>query len=219
MLNMAYDVPVKLLAFHLILMALVVLAPDLPRLGSFFLLNRSSRPSTEPPLFRTPRANRIALAATVIFGLWLLGMNAYQSRNLWNTYGGGSPKSPLYGVWDVDQMTVDGQIRAPLLTDSGRWRRVVFDVPTRITFQRMDDSFARYGSAINTGDKTLGLTKDGDAKWKATYTFERPAPDHLTLDGEMDGQKIQMQLKLIDRDKFLLLSTGFHWIQEYPVNR
>ena len=40
MLNMTYDVPVKLFSFHLILLTMLVLSPDLPRLVNFFLLNR-----------------------------------------------------------------------------------------------------------------------------------------------------------------------------------
>jgi len=114
---------------------------------------------------------------------------------------------------------VDGQERSPLLTDNGRWRRLIFDAPSRAAFQRMDDSFARYVAAINSNDKTLALTKNGDQKWKANFTFKRDAPDRLTLDGEMDGQNIQMRLQLFDREKFLLVNRGFHWIQEYPFNR
>jgi len=41
----------------------------------------------------------------------------------------------------------------------------------------------------------------------------------LILDGQMDGHRVQMQFKLMDRGKFLLVSRGFHWIQEYPFNR
>src|SRR5579872_7450621 len=36
MLNMTYDVPVKLLSFHLILMSLTLLAPELSRMARFF---------------------------------------------------------------------------------------------------------------------------------------------------------------------------------------
>jgi hypothetical protein len=39
-LNMTYDVPVKLLSFHLLLMALFLLAPDLRRLCGFFFLSQ-----------------------------------------------------------------------------------------------------------------------------------------------------------------------------------
>jgi hypothetical protein len=219
MLNMTYDVPVKLLSFHLILLSLFLLAPDLQRLANVFFLNRPVAPSNEYPLFNTPRAARIALAAQVIFGIWLVGMNAYGSWKNWYVYGAGSPRSALYGIWNVEQLTIDGQIRSPLLTDSDRWRRVIFDIPTRMAFQRMDDSTARYGTSINTGDQTLELTKDDDKNWHASFVFQRPAPDRLILDGEMDGRKVQMQLRLFDRNKFLLVNRGFHWVQEYPFNR
>jgi len=88
-----------------------------------------------------------------------------------------------------------------------------------MAFQRMDDSTARYGTSINTGDQTLELTKDDDKNWHASFVFQRPAPDRLILDGEMDGRKVQMQLRLFDRNKFLLVNRGFHWVQEYPFNR
>ena len=219
MLNMTYDVPVKLLSFHLILLSLCLLAPELERLIRFFFLNRAVEPLQPPALFARSRANRIALAAQIVFGVWLLGMNAYSSWVNWSAYGGGRPKSALYGIWEVGQQSIDGQTRSPLLNDYGRWRRVIFDFPTRVTFQRIDESFARHGVTINVKDKTLALTDDIDGNWKADFTFERPSPDQLTLDGTMDGHKTHLQLKLVDRNQFRLINRGFHWISEFPFNR
>jgi uncharacterized membrane protein YphA (DoxX/SURF4 family) len=218
-LNMTYDVPVKLLSFHLLLMALFLLAPDASRLADFFLWNRKVEPSTQPPLFGTRRANRIALIAQIALGIWLVGVNAYGSLSSWKTYGGGRAKSALYGIWNVDQFAVDGQLRWPLIGDYGRWRRAIFDFPDRMNFQRMDGSLAGYLAAINVNDKTLALTKRDDKNSKANFHFERAAPDQLTLDGEMDGHRVHMQLQLMDRNKFLLVNRGFHWVQENPFNR
>jgi uncharacterized membrane protein YphA (DoxX/SURF4 family) len=219
MLNMTYDVPVKLFSFHLLLLALFLLVPEFQRLADFFFRNRTAGPSTQPQLFHTRRANRIALAAQIIFGIWLLGMNAYGGWTSWHTYGAGRAKSPLYGIWNVDVLSIDGQLRSPLLIDYGRWRRVVFDFPNTVSFQRMDDSFAGYGASINTKDNTIALTKNSDKNWKAKFTFQRVAQDQLVLDGNMDSHKLHMQLQLVDRDKIMLVNRGFHWIQEYPFNR
>jgi len=219
MLNMTYDVPVKLLSFHLILLSVFLLAPDVQRLANLFFLNRAAGPSTQPPLFARPRANRIALVVQVLIGVWLMAMNAYGSWIGWHLYGGGSPKSALYGIWNVEQLNIDGQTRSPLITDYGRWRRVIFDAPSRMAFQRMDDSLARYGASIKVDDKILTLTEDDDKNWKASFIFQRPNPDQLILDGNMDGHKVHMQLELFDRKKFLLVSRGFHWVQENPFNR
>lgn len=218
MLNMTYDVPVKLFSFHLLLMALFLLAPESQRLLDFFLHNRAVASSTQPQLFSTPRGNRIALMAQIIFGMWMVGVSVYGAWSGWHTYGNGQPKSPLYGIWNVDDLSIDGQLRSPLVIDYDRWRRAVFDFPDGMAFQRMDDSFAYYGASINTKDRTLALTKYSDQNWKASFTFQRPAEDQLILDGAMDSHKIHMQLRMMDRSKFLLLNRGFHWVQEYPFN-
>jgi hypothetical protein len=219
LLNMTYDVPVKLFSFHLIVMCLVLLAPDFRRLVNFFLLNRSASPSKQPPLFASPRRNRIALLAQIMFGVLLLGANLYGSVTAWSTYGPGRIRSALFGIWDISEMTVEGQPRPPLLTDRTRWRRAIFEIPSRVTLQQMDESSTRYGASIDAKRNTLELSKSDDKNWKAHFVFQRPAPDRLILDGEMEGQKIHMELELVDASKFQLVSLGFHWVQEYPFNR
>jgi len=218
-LNMTYDVPVKLFSFHLILMCLFLLAPEISRLADFFLRNRPVGASRQPALFRSRRANRIALAVQILLGIWVAGINAYGSWTAWHTYGGGRPKSALYGIWDVEEMTIDGQPRAPLLTDKDRWRRMVCDFPERAAFERMNETYAYYGARIDAKNGTLTLTKDDDKNWKADFQFQRAAQDQLQLDGKMDGHAIHLRLELMGSDKFVLLSRGFHWIQEYPYNR
>lgn len=219
MLNMTYDVPVKLFSFHLILFSLFLLAPDARRIIDFFFTDRAAAPSRQYALLRSARANRLSVALQVAFGLYLIGMGVYSGIGSWHTYGGGRTKSALYGIWNVDEMSVDGQVRTPLSTDKDRWRRVVFDVPTFISFQRPDDTFTGYGSAINEKDHSIVLTKPADKNWKASLAYTRPATDQLVLAGTMDGHRVEMKLKLQDRDKFTLVNRGFHWINEYPFQR
>jgi hypothetical protein len=218
-LNMTYDVPVKLFSFHLIVMSLFLLAPDVRRLLNVLVLNRIAEPSTLPPIGATPRSQRIWTIAQVVVGVWLVGAAVQGSVQSWSTFGGGAPKSPLYGVWNVTYMSIDGVERSALVTDYDRWHRVVFDRPTFASFQRMDDTFAGYGAKIDMTAKSLALTKAADPKWGASFVFEQPAPDRMTLAGQMDGKKIQMRLELFPREKFLLVSRGFNWVQEYPFNR
>ena len=215
MLSMTYDVPVKLFDFHLILLSCFLLAPDVPRLVRFLLLNRATAPSTQAQLFRGVRANRIALAAQIIFGLWLVGLWCHYSWGIWSTEGGGRPLPPLYGIWEVKQMSIDEQPRPPLLSDSTRWRRAIFDYPDEMAFQRTDDSFVPYDASVNLPHKTLALTKSDDKNWTASFTFQRPAADQLILDGRMDNHQVHMELQLIDRNSFLLVSRGFHWVQQF----
>lgn len=218
-LNMTYDVPVKLFSFHLILMSLFLLAPDCRRLLNVLVLNRIAGPSTVPPLGRTRRAIRVGAIAQVIFGLYIVGMNMNQSVEAWTGYGGGAPKSPLYGIWNVTRMSIDGVERSALVTDYDRWRRVIFDNPARMSFQRMDDTFAGFGNKIDMAAKSLTLTKPQDPKWTASFTFQQAAADRMVIDGTMDGKNVRMELGLFPREKLLLVSRGFNWVQEFPFNR
>jgi uncharacterized membrane protein YphA (DoxX/SURF4 family) len=218
-LDLTYDVPAKRFAFHVILLSCFLLAPNVPRLVRFLLLGRTTSLSTEAQLFRGVRANRIALAAQIIFGVCLVGLSSHYALGAWNIRGGGRPLSPLYGIWEVKQMSIDEQLRPPLVTDSTRWRRAIFDYPNRMAFQRSDDTFASYGSSINLSERTLALTKSDDKNWTASFTFQRPAGNQLILDGRMDNHQVHMELQLTDRNSFLLVSRGFHWIQEFPLGR
>jgi hypothetical protein len=218
-LNMTYDVPVKLFSFHLMLMSLTLLAPDMQRLVDVFLRRRAIAPFREPPLVQGRRALRILILAQLVYAAYVLGMSAYQGAQGWKTFGGGAPKSALYGIWNVEEMAIDGHTRAPLVIDYDRWRRVIFQSPAAMAFQRMDDSFERYSTKIDTSAHIVALEKPDDKAWKASLAFARPAPDRLVLDGKLNGHAVHMALRLVDHKAFLLESRGFHWIQERPFNR
>jgi len=218
-LNMTYDVPVKLFSFHLILMSLVLLAPEMRRLANVLVLNRATGPSAHPPLFSGRRAMRIAVAVQLVLGAYLVGMNVYGSYKAWFGYGGGAPKSPLYGIWKIEEMAIDGQVRAPLLTDFDRWKHLTFQGPSAMGFQRMDETFGSFGAKIDMAGGTIALTKPTDKTWKGQLGITRPDANTMTLDGALGGHPTRMRLRRVDHTQFRLLSRGFHWLQESPFNR
>jgi hypothetical protein len=216
-LNMTYDVPVKLFSFHLIVLSLFLLAPEARRLLNVLLLNRTAEPSTQVPPGATARARRIAVVAQLVFAVYLVVMNLNGALDAWTQYGGGAPKSALYGIWDIEEMSIYGQTRSPLTTDYDRFRRMIFDRPQQAAFQRMNETFVMYGAKIDTSARTVTFTR-GNAL-SGTFSYEQPSPDVLVLNGSLDGRKMRMQGRLFDRSNFLLVNRGFYWVQEYPFNR
>jgi hypothetical protein len=204
-LNMTYDVPVKQFSFHMIMMSVFLLAPDIKRLTSV--------------VFARGARTRWAAIAQFTVGAYLVGMSIYGHIGNWYEFGGGVPKPALYGVWVIDEMKIDGITRAPLLTDWARWRRVVIQRTTDISFWRMDDTFFSYGAKTDIDKKTITMSKGSDKTWTAQLTFDRPAEDKMIFDGSIDGHAIHMETHLIKRQDFLLVNRGFHWIQEIPFNR
>jgi hypothetical protein len=216
MLNFAYDVPVKLFSSHLVAMALFLAAPDARRLANVLVFNRAAGPAEMHRLFGRERLHRGALVLRTLFLVAFVGLSLYQSYENRKTF---SVRSPLYGVWEVEEFSLDGEPHPPLMTDAARWRRVVFDRPNQLAVQLMSDTRQRYRLELDEGQKTLSLTKRDDPNWKAVITYERPEPDRLILGGDVDGRRIEAALRRTDPSQFLLTSRGFHWVNEYPFNR
>ncbi|WP_280235340.1 DoxX family protein [Nocardia cyriacigeorgica] len=223
-LNMTFDVPVKILSFHLLLLSLLLLVPQAQRLANILVLERPSEPATQPRLFDSARSNRIAALVQVLIGVWVLVGTVHLGWTAWNDFGGGREKSELYGIWTVSEFTAAGQPVPPLLTDENRWQRAVFDDPGAMFYQRMDGAVVPVAATIDTGAHTLTLTAPPAAPEAtpvpvATFTFEQSAPGQLRLRGELNGTPTTIVLDRMDLDAFPLRSDRFHWVQDYPSNR
>ena len=218
-LNMTYDVPVKLLSFHLILISLLLLAPDFRRLGNFFFLGRPTEPSQHAPLYAGRRARRITSAVLAFLWLWMIGNNIYGVYDSWHQYGPGRVRSALYGIWNIESYSIDGKPQPLSVTDGQAWRAFIFDFPDFIHIQLMDNSRKGYNAVIDQAKSALTLTSNSDKNWKAAFTYTSSTPDRLALDGAIGGRKATLVLRRLDEKKLQLLSRGFHWIQDYPYNR
>ncbi|WP_433710696.1 DoxX family protein [Nocardia sp. CA-084685] len=222
-LNMTFDVPVKILAFHLMLLSMVLLAPQARRLANVLVLNRPSEPATQPDPFRGNRTRRIAIALQVVLAVWMASGFVHTGLKYWNEGGGGSPKPPLYGIWTVSEFTQDGVPVPPLTTDRTRWQRVVFDVPG-MTYQKMDGSLVPAVPTVDTAAHKISISApperpDAQPTHIADFTFEQPAPDRLTLSGQLNGRPVTITLLHVDPNSFPLRGRGFNWVQDYPYFR
>jgi hypothetical protein len=215
-LNFCYDVPVKLYSTELFLMAVALALPDMRRLLAFFLRRNESNGR---PLFRRPSLETVSLVlrTLLITGLFLWSLkDANDSRK---AYGDLAPKSPLRGIWNVDQLTDNGIARPPLTTDESRWRRVVFDRPGYVSFQLMSDWRERYTLALDEKAHTGKLVNRDVLTEKGALTYARPDANTLVLDVLMSGHQLHAVCRKGAKPPDLLLTRGFHWVNERPFNK
>jgi hypothetical protein len=213
MLNLSYDVPVKLYSFNLLLMGLYLMAPEGRRLLNVFLLNRATAPVTHAPLFRRRWLNAGIFAVQLVLLVYLGGAELYQSYQRYKQSGDGAPAPPLFGVYNVDEFIVDGQTRPAVLTDDARWRRVTFERYNLMAIFPGESPVQRYKIKLDQTKHSLQLSKTVPGSWKANFSFEENSPTQLTLRGEMDGRKIQASLHRVELKSLPLYDNGFHWIQ------
>ena len=212
MLNLCYDVCVKLYSAHLWLMALILTLPDLRRLYDFFIRQRAVAAASVATPFARGRLRWVRLVMKPLFILNIFYSLGYKQFEDGKKYRDQGPQGAMSGMWDVPSATSDGQPATP------GWRRV--NVTNQLLFYRRWD------------DKRIGYTlvDDGSKKTLTLTPFERPkdppsvltyvrAGDKGTLDGVLEGKVVHVELRYIDTAKSLLMTRGFHWINEEPFNR
>ena len=217
-LNMTYDVPVKLLSFHLILISFLLLWPARRRIVNFLLLGRATDAPDDTVLFTRVRTRNIVMGVVAFLWIWMLGNQAYGAWVLWHQYGPGAEKSALYGIWDIQDYSLDGKEQPMVITDAKAWRGMIFDFPDYADIELMAGS-RDCESTIDKHASTITLSDPRDKNWQAQFKYERPAFDRLMLQGSVAGHKATLHLQRVDEKKFLLESRGFHWVQNYPFNR
>lgn len=243
-LNFCYDVPVKLFSSHLLLMSLFLMAPHLPWLVRVFVLGRREAPDGHTFLVRWTWLNRTLLVVRTVVVLTFLGVTLYKNHERSKLYGDQAPEPPLFGLWEVEEFTLDGKLRPPLTTDAGRWQRVSFN--KAFTFRKSKPGKPRIGITnmqgknvlfaeveVNEEAKTIALTRLSGSADAATppavhvLRYREVEPEVIEVEGEAaffaDGKpgpkQVKARLRHYGKDKFLLSNRGFHWINEMPYNR
>lgn len=216
MLNFCFDTPVKLFSTHLLVMGVLLVAPDARRLFDFLVLQRPVIPAPVGALLPWRWPNWVlVLGRTAFFGymIWMALRGSWENRN---QYGDLAPKPPLYGAWDVEIFEVDGELVSED-SDAVKWERLLIG-RYRMGVDRSDGSRTLYFARATPKSDRLDLSKPDDPSWARSFKCELTTPDSLLLDGRFDGHDLHLELTRAP-DPFLLTNRGFHWINETPFNR
>jgi hypothetical protein len=227
-LNVFYDVQVKMYSFNLLLMALFLLVPDARRLMSVFLFNRATEAADRTATFRSVRVERIAVGVQLLLGMIVVAsalMFHHAVVPVLNVID--TNRVPNYGVWDVEDFSLDGAPHLPLLTDGVRWQRIVFDDYNSASIERMNGAIIVARLLRNGQQGTMTLTYAGDPrpemqdfagpKWRSILQANTVSPDSVLLQGEYNQHPIKVQLRR-SRLSFALQPNQPHWmLRQRPV--
>jgi len=218
MLNMSYDIPVKQYSFHLLLMCAALVACDAPRLLNVLVRERAADPPRQTQLFTTPAALRVARIGGVVLALWMIAGHLYTEVKGLYQFGRLAPRGPLYGIFEVDTVVKNGVVQPALLTDATRWRRLAATA-RGATVRLATDSVVRYRLQADSAMHMATLTAIGDTANKAVLAYAFPDSMHLVLRGRVGADSVEMTLRRRSESSYLLVSRGFHWVNEVPYFR
>ena len=226
MINLAYDVPVKLYASHLLFACLFLLALDSKRLIGFLFLNRPAPNTTAYDPRYTQPWQRWASIGVKVFILYqiLYGPLKYSWQGYQMARKPPVPGPFRAGVYDVRSYVVNRDTIPLTSTDSLRWRDVIIDsnaagsVGSRdpIFWQRYRRGYFRYKA--DTASRTAAVWKTstipGDSTFMFTMRYEVPDSTTLRFIAPIRGDTVRVDLVRVPRH-FQLAERQFHWLSEY----
>ena len=196
-LNMTYDVPVKLAVGELLLVAIGLTSPYWSNLMRVVLNRGETRPVEHwLPLGADKRWLRLTgvVAKFGVAGL-LLALNAMQNAMAYSVYH--TPTSTLDGVWRATSFTVDGREAALNQTSPRPWTNVAIAERNKVS----QLGVTRFVSQVPAGYTTMWLLKvDGDRlelrkresdSAQVVLRATQPDKDHLVLTGDLDGRQMK----------------------------
>ncbi len=212
-MNLTYDIPVKLFSIHLVLMASILLFANGKRILSFFLKNETIEKAQYVNYIKNKSLIKIIhffkKAAIIIIPIIVIlqcFVNFKATEQL-------RSKSKLRGIWKTEFFVVDKDTIAPLTTDSNRWKYFIIDYKEKAIIKKMNDSIERFSFKERTETKEI-VFKNSTETSPQRFTYSILNSNELKL----NGKGISISLKKVPTSKFRLLNRKFHWVNETTYN-
>jgi hypothetical protein len=223
MLNLSYDIPVKIFSINIVLMCLYLLANEYNRIVCFFILNK---PATVCSTYHFPytkkwmRVTRVILKISFI--IIAVGITFYQSWNWYKTASNPQEIKPVKpGIYDVAVYAKNKDTIPPLITDTLRWQDVIFEkggtgsIKTSDTLFRHLYNRAYFAYSADTLQHTMSFKKFfGDSSFIMMMHYEIPDTNTIKLWAKERNDSLYVELKR-NRRHFQLAEKQFHWLSEY----
>jgi hypothetical protein len=207
LMNIAYDVQVKLYALMIVVSAAVLVLYDARRLLAVFVTNQGVSPASQPTLFegRMPGSLRWAIKLVLIGSVTASSVAAFQAASPTRV----APLTDVSGAWGITSFTRD-----PDATDgtagSPGWRRLIVNDGS-IAVRLDNDAMMRCRRTTTTEASTIAFAcakgRSGVLRWTLAGT-------QLQLEGTFAGLKTRVSARRLDERDYPLMRGGFHVIYD-----
>ena len=205
-LNLCYGVPVKLYSGHLLLMALWLIWPDLPRIFSALVLNRATVSVEEiRPWSGNPRTRLLAVALKTV----LVGRALYQSvgaqieNQSTNIERFGLTPAELRGIWAAESFELNGRPVPPLATEKSRWHTLIFGEYQVVLMRRVDGKRGGFWFVRRAGAPGAFVFERSEKNAAPSpVTINLPDGGLMHLATTLDGAALDVMLRRVDENSF-----------------
>ncbi len=207
LLNMFYDVPVKIFSFHLLLCGLIIILPAIKNI-LVFLTGGNAQPVTLSAIeFGNKKVTIVFNTLKTLLVVVLVSLDFFSFNDEME-----EPADYLNGVYRIESIEYSND-SIPVL----KWEKMLFN--------SLYGSVTDYSGTRNQLDLQIDTTKkivDFNFRLDSTsmsFNYELYAGDSVKFTNIQDVDTIRIFTKRLQKDDFLLMSRGFHWVSDYPLNR
>jgi len=230
LLNLCFDVPVKLGALLISFALTVIIAPDVPTLLRFFLKQAKAELfSLWEPQWRRQSSRNIAWVLQAIYVLcfvYFFVPSTYSAAH--QEAANRLAPSSLTGGWRVESAQIFRDAKpsdGPVLTAEGLpMTALYFEPDGRVMARSSDGRLWRAGATIDTIHRSVSLYSGyfKGVRFDATYTYSQVDNDHIRLEPEGEEKASHSTLLLTrmpEPHDYPLLQTPFRWVHEWALER
>lgn len=205
-MNLCYDVPVKLFSMLLVVLLCALVAPHARRLAGALL----GYPTREvPPRVRgSLLSERIRLALKLVM-IAIIAWRMYEHLMISRWVRDRQTITPLHGSWRAERVVIDGIERPPLLTDDARWRKLIFH-EWGLLVRFSTDRRLQFATEVDATAHTIIV---GQGPFRHVWRYRLVDAEHLVIDTPT------IHAELVLEPPPPLTTRGFHWVQEQPYYR
>lgn len=224
MMNLSYDIPVKLHASLYLVTAIWILAPAVKPLAELLVFHRMAQPELSPSIQWQGWRNRLRWGAKAMLAGWIVCSNAWENASDWRQWRASEhhQSGPVEGFFEIKAMTRDGKEVPRLYTDAQGWRwvsiggssfRLATVDGTRLPSSRMIVDDAKRAMVLTEWTTSQPGSAAGP---KGELTYAWTDARHLVLKGRLGDAPVELWLEKRETESFPLMNRGFHWISEHP---
>lgn len=222
MMNMCYDIPVKLFSFQLVICCMYLVYLERHNYLNFFILKRNNfentnfKPYLDSKLFKIGR-----VVIKVFFIMYVIGGSIFMNLS-WSNEEQAKAQLPHFkpDIYQIETYIKNGDTVATCSLNKWDWRDFIFEKGGVGSIKSIDSSLFRhrYGRiyfdySLNPKNKTVEFRKTASDP-QPVFTLNYIENDStLTLKGTLKNNAVYWKLKAT-HTHFPLQDKPFHWISE-----
>lgn len=218
LMDIGYDVSVKMFAIHLLLMIVLLIRTDLKRLFHFFLGSKPTLAYKYLPLFESSKLKKIGFALKGILLLYItISFAQYMVERVESQHT--NAYANLTSSQEVELFIKNGDTIPNKISNGNRWIKMNINdlsyIPETLMIAKVDKTNERFKFTADTLAQKISLTSlYGENKDTHEITYKALADNIFIYEGIFKGDTLWIQTKAKNLDDYRLIKSGTRWIRD-----